>query len=69
MRREISEKRLAYMGNPNVEHGTCPVCERTDVTVTKKGEMRWHCGDIWVAGHRQMCQGTGKPPRTEKADA
>lgn len=60
--------KLDYLGNSNTDLGTCPVCERTDVTVTKKGGMRWHLGDVWVGGRRQMCRGTGKPPRAATAE-
>lgn len=41
----------------------CPVCERTDVTLTKAGRMRSHSGDIWIGGFRQICKGVGELPR------
>lgn len=43
------------------ERKPCPVCGE-QFTVTKSGGMRWHCGDIWRAGVRQMCNGVGMGP-------
>lgn len=57
--------KLDYLGDSTTELGTCPVCERSDVTVTRKGKMRHHKGDLWVGGWRQMCTGTGQPPKAE----
>lgn len=41
--------------------GRCPLCERT-IALTKTGAIRQHNGDIYVAGWRQMCEGTGQAP-------
>lgn len=42
--------------------GDCPTCGR-EMNLTKKGCLRSHSGDIWVAGVRQICEGTGLPPK------
>lgn len=46
--------------------GECPVCERTDVTVTKRGKIRRHKGDVWMSGHRQICEGAGSVPKASE---
>lgn len=40
----------------------CPVCGRTDITVTKSGGMRHHNGDMYRGGWQQVCAGVGQPP-------
>lgn len=41
--------------------GQCPLCERS-IALTKRGALRQHNGDIYIAGWRQMCEGTGQSP-------
>lgn len=44
------------------KRGTCPVCAGT-FNLTKSGGMRYHNGDVWVGGWRQVCDGVGQPPK------
>ncbi len=44
--------------------GECAVCGEVR-NLTKAGTLRFHSGDIWIAGHRQTCHGTGEPPKAD----
>lgn len=46
--------------------GDCPTCGR-EMNLTKRGVLRYHSGDIWIGGHRQMCKGVGSAPNAEAA--
>lgn len=41
--------------------GKCPTCEGT-FQLKKDGTLRWHAGDVYVGGWRQMCDGVGRKP-------
>lgn len=44
-----------------IEYGRCPVCDREIQVID--GKIRTHVVRVDRAGH--VCEGTGKPPKTD----
>lgn len=47
--------------------GVCGGCNE-EHSVTSGGKVRTHNGDVWVAGWRQVCAGSGEPPTSYVED-
>lgn len=47
--------------------GTCPVCERDDITIKKDGTLRTHGGEKYTTWDgrqlREFCKGAGEKPK------
>jgi hypothetical protein len=40
----------------------CPICG-DKFSLTKRGVLRYHLGDIAIGRFRQVCKGVGQPPK------
>ncbi len=60
--RTATQSSAAPRESPPYGVGECAVCGEVR-NLTKAGALRVHSGDIWIAGHRQICLGSGEPPK------
>jgi len=50
---------------PVKRYGTCPICAR-NLQLRLDGTLRHHLGDVYDGRWRQVCDGVGQPPTTDK---